>query len=195
MTPSSRLLDRLCGAFILLSWTSWCSIGTHTPWDQVRRGGDLLRVLDRPRRQLRFWRFDQGRRVPVRLPDREEPLDRQRLRLRADLRVLRGAGTVPVPGLSSGASSVRWSCGRSSSSPASLLDRFDWILYVFGAFLLFTAVKMAAARRPRSRPRHNLRPADRPPPGADDRRLLDGQKFFTRRRQVVGDAPLRSCSW
>src|SRR5262249_7367510 len=31
---------------------------------------------------------------------------------------------------------------------AALIQRFDWILYVFGAFLIFTAVKMLAAPKP-----------------------------------------------
>ena len=29
---------------------------------------------------------------------------------------------------------------------ATLLEQFHWMIYVFGAFLVFTAVRMAAAR-------------------------------------------------
>ena len=47
-------------------------------------------------------------------------------------------------GCCSGASSAPSCSGRSSSSPASVsISRFDWILYVFGVFLLWTAWKIA----------------------------------------------------
>ena len=49
-------------------------------------------------RDLRLaWRAGR-RRVHIRLPDREEPQRRQRLRLGADHELLRGAPRVPVPG-------------------------------------------------------------------------------------------------
>ena len=91
------------------------------------------------------WQGGQaGRRVLRRLPDREEPVDRQRLRVGGDLLVLRRAPASTSSGSCSGASSARSCCGPSSSSPASsLIERFEWILYIFGAFLLYTAWKIA----------------------------------------------------
>ena len=55
-------------------------------------------------------------------------------------------------GCCSGASSARSCCGRSSSSPGiALIERSSWMLYVFGGFLLFTAVPHAGQRtRPQS---------------------------------------------
>ena len=38
---------------------------------------------------------------------------------------------------------------------AALLDRFHWILYVFGAFLLFTGIRMALHRDEEIHPEHN----------------------------------------
>jgi tellurite resistance protein TerC len=72
----------------------------------------------------------------------------------------------------------------------SLIDRFDWILYVFGAFLLYTAVKIA---------RHDeneevdynrnaaMRLVRRFVPTTDD---YDGQKLFTRRNAKLVATPL-----
>ena len=37
-----------------------------------------------------------------------------------------------------------------SLQAAALISQFDWILYIFGAFLLFTGVKMALAHEDES---------------------------------------------
>jgi tellurite resistance protein TerC len=62
----------------------------------------------------------------------------------------------------------------------ALLERFDWILYVFGAFLLFTAVKIARGSGTEVHPEHNpvLGVVRRFVPTTDD---YDGQKLFTRK--------------
>lgn len=62
---------------------------------------------------------------------------------------------------------------------AALIHQFDWIIYVFGAFLIYTAIKMAFSKDEQVDPEHN--PAVRLV-----RKLFpvtptfDGQKFFTR---------------
>ncbi|CAA9251898.1 MAG: Integral membrane protein TerC, partial [uncultured Acidimicrobiales bacterium] len=66
-------------------------------------GVDRVRHLDLDRARLRprdalLARRAGGRRVLRRLPDREEPLDRQRLRVGGDLLVLRSPPAVPVQG-------------------------------------------------------------------------------------------------
>jgi len=70
-----------------------------------------------------------------------------------------------------------------------LVTQFSWILYVFGAFLLFTGVKMALAKEDDSavgdKPvvrwlRSHLRMTDD----------LDGEKFFTRKNGVLFATPL-----
>ena len=60
-----------------------------------------------------------GRRVPLRLPDREVAVDRQRLRVGGDLQLLRGARGVPVPGPVLGHLRRARAARPSSSSPAS----------------------------------------------------------------------------
>ena len=61
----------------------------------------------------------------------------------------------------------------------ALLERFDWILYVFGAFLLFTAVKIARHSGAEVHPEHNpvLKLVRRFVPTSSE---YDGQKLFTR---------------
>ena len=61
---------------------------------------------------------------------------------------------------------------------AALVSRFNWVLYFFGAFLLFTGVKMLFAGESGVEPEHNpvLRLARRLFPVAPE---FDGQKFFT----------------
>ncbi len=61
----------------------------------------------------------------------------------------------------------------------ALIERFDWILYVFGAFLLFTAGRMMFGEYPARRPRQQPVPQDRQPdhPVTDK---LDGPHLFTR---------------
>jgi tellurite resistance protein TerC len=62
----------------------------------------------------------------------------------------------------------------------ALLETFDWILYVFGAFLLFTAVKIARHHGTEVHPEANpiLRLVRRIVPSATE---YDGQRLFTRR--------------
>jgi tellurite resistance protein TerC len=67
--------------------------------------------------------------------------------------------------------------------------RFDWIIYVFGAFLVITAVRMAVKNDDDIDPSHNpvLRLVRRLIPVTHDYR---GQKFFLREAPTPG-APLR----
>ncbi len=60
-----------------------------------------------------------------------------------------------------------------------LLETFDWVLYVFGAFLLFTAVKIARHSGTEVHPEHNpvLRLVRRVVPTTNH---YDGQRMFTR---------------
>ncbi len=60
---------------------------------------DRLDLGHRPRHRCprRRRRGQGGRRVHLGLPAREEPLDRQRVRVGGDLQLLRGAAEVPVP--------------------------------------------------------------------------------------------------
>ncbi len=62
----------------------------------------------------------------------------------------------------------------------ALLETFDWILYVFGAFLLFTAVRIARHQETEVHPEQNpvLRLVRRVIPSTTD---YDGQRLFTRR--------------
>jgi tellurite resistance protein TerC len=61
----------------------------------------------------------------------------------------------------------------------ALLERFEWILYIFGAFLLFTAVRIARHQEAEVHPEQNpvLRIVRRLVPMSTE---YDGQKFFTR---------------
>lgn len=61
----------------------------------------------------------------------------------------------------------------------ALIQKFDWILYVFGAFLLYTAVKMVVQSDEEVDPSNSifLRLIRKVVPVSDD---LDGQKLFTR---------------
>lgn len=63
----------------------------------------------------------------------------------------------------------------------SLIERFEWILYVFGAFLLYTAVKIARHDESKQVDYNNniaMRLVRRLVPTTDE---YDGQKLFTRR--------------
>jgi tellurite resistance protein TerC len=62
----------------------------------------------------------------------------------------------------------------------ALLETFEWILYIFGAFLLFTAVKIARSHGTEVHPEHNpiLRLVRRVVPSTTE---YDGQRMFTRR--------------
>lgn len=70
-----------------------------------------------------------------------------------------------------------------------LISQFDWLLYVFGAFLLFTGVKMALAKEDNSgigdKPlvrwiRSHLRMTDK----------IESERFFTRKNGVLFATPL-----
>ncbi|CAH1455481.1 TerC family protein [Klebsiella quasipneumoniae subsp. similipneumoniae] len=70
-----------------------------------------------------------------------------------------------------------------------LISQFDWLLYVFGAFLLFTGVKMAQAKEDDSgigdKPlvrwiRSHLRMTDK----------IESERFFTRKNGVLFATPL-----
>ncbi|MBX4491930.1 TerC family protein [Klebsiella pneumoniae] len=70
-----------------------------------------------------------------------------------------------------------------------LISQFDWLLYVFGAFLLFTGVKMALAKEDDSgigdKPlvrwiRSHLRMTDK----------IESERFFTRKNGVLFASPL-----
>lgn len=62
----------------------------------------------------------------------------------------------------------------------AVLQRFEWVLYLFGAFLVVTAVRMARHRETEVHPEHNpvLRALRRIVPTTHE---YDGQKMFTRR--------------
>ncbi|MGH9247038.1 MAG: TerC family protein [Acidimicrobiales bacterium] len=71
----------------------------------------------------------------------------------------------------------------------ALIERFDWILYIFGAFLLYTAWKIARHDEARVDPEHNLalRLFRRVIPSTDE---YDGQKLFTRKSGRLLATPL-----
>ncbi len=60
----------------------------------------------------------------------------------------------------------------------ALINRFEWILYVFGAFLLYTAVKLVFSDDDHVDPEHSkfLKLVRRVVPTSDE---MDGQKLFT----------------
>jgi len=72
---------------------------------------------------------------------------------------------------------------------AALLEAFDWILYVFGAFLLFTAFKMFRHSEMALDPEQNrvLRLVGRLVPMSKE---YDGQRLFTRRNGMLMGTPL-----
>ena len=61
----------------------------------------------------------------------------------------------------------------------ALIEKFDWVLYVFGAFLLFTAIKLVVSKSEHVDPSKSkfLKLIHRVVPMHDE---LDGQKLFTR---------------
>ena len=71
----------------------------------------------------------------------------------------------------------------------ALIETFDWILYVFGAFLLYTAVKIARHQGAEVHPEHNpvLKLVRRVVPSTTE---YDGQKMFTRKTGVRLATPL-----
>ena len=62
----------------------------------------------------------------------------------------------------------------------AILERFEWVLYLFGAFLIITAVRIARHRETEVHPERNpvLRLVQRLIPSTS---AYDGQKLFTRR--------------
>ena len=71
----------------------------------------------------------------------------------------------------------------------ALIETFDWILYIFGAFLLYTAVKIARHQGAEVHPEKNavLKVVRRVVPSTTE---YDGQKMFTRRTGVRLATPL-----
>lgn len=71
----------------------------------------------------------------------------------------------------------------------ALIERFDWILYVFGAFLVVTAVRIARHDEAEVHPEHNpvLKFVRRLVPSTPE---YDGQKLFTRRTGRLLATPL-----
>jgi tellurite resistance protein TerC len=61
----------------------------------------------------------------------------------------------------------------------ALIERFDWVLYVFGAFLLYTAGKLVFSNKEHVDPANSkfLKLVNRVVPSTNE---LDGQKLFTR---------------
>ncbi|HEX8244572.1 MAG TPA: TerC family protein [Longimicrobium sp.] len=74
--------------------------------------------------------------------------------------------------------------GAMIGAGALLIRRFEWIIYVFGAFLVFTGIRMATQKELEIEPEANpvLKLIRRVLPVSAD---YDGQKFFTR-EQVNG---------
>jgi tellurite resistance protein TerC len=71
----------------------------------------------------------------------------------------------------------------------AILERFDWVLYVFGAFLVITAIRIARHRETEVHPEHNpvLRLVRRVVPSTTE---YDGQKLLTRRTGTLLATPL-----
>jgi tellurite resistance protein TerC len=71
----------------------------------------------------------------------------------------------------------------------ALIERFDWILYVFGAFLIFTAFRIARHSDQEIHPENNpiLKAFRKIVPSTTE---YDGQKFFTRRTGHLLATPL-----
>ena len=70
-----------------------------------------------------------------------------------------------------------------------LIQRFDWVLYLFGAFLVFTGIKMFFSEEETVQPERNiiLRLAQKLFPVTQQ---FDGQKFFTRFNGRLALTPL-----
>ena len=73
----------------------------------------------------------------------------------------------------------------------ALLERFDWVLYVFGAFLLVTAVKIARHAGPAVDPERNVVLRARPARRAVDRRVRRPEAVHPAQRRVARDAAVR----
>jgi tellurite resistance protein TerC len=78
---------------------------------------------------------------------------------------------------------------------AQLLERYDWMVYVFGAFLIYTGIRMAFHRDEEVHPERNpiLLLVRRTLPMTAD---FQGERFFVRRGGSPTRRPcLRSSSW
>jgi tellurite resistance protein TerC len=71
----------------------------------------------------------------------------------------------------------------------ALIEKFDWVLYIFGAFLLYTAVKLVVEAEEELDPASGrfMRLINRLVPSSPD---FDGQKLFTRHNGVRVATPL-----
>jgi tellurite resistance protein TerC len=71
----------------------------------------------------------------------------------------------------------------------AVIERFDWVLYVFGAFLVVTAVRIARHRETEVHPEHNpvLRFVQRVVPSTNE---YHGQRLFTRKTGRLVATPL-----
>ena len=87
----------------------------------------------------------------------KSPQRRQHLRDRDDLRLLRGAAALPAPRAVLGhprrSASMR---GAMIGVGAQLIAEFHWILYVFGVFLILTAMKMLFLKTDHTDPNKNI---------------------------------------
>jgi tellurite resistance protein TerC len=72
---------------------------------------------------------------------------------------------------------------------ATLIHEFHWIIYIFGAFLIFTGIRMATHRTEEVHPEKNpvVRLFRRVMPFSD---TYEGQKFFVRNAGVLTATPL-----
>jgi tellurite resistance protein TerC len=72
---------------------------------------------------------------------------------------------------------------------ATLLKEFHWIIYIFGAFLIFTGIKMALHRNEEVHPEHNplIKLLRRIMPVTEK---YEGEKFFIRRAGTLMATPL-----
>jgi tellurite resistance protein TerC len=80
--------------------------------------------------------------------------------------------------------------GAMIAAGAELISQFEWVLYVFGAFLVFTGIKMLLSGKDTVQPEKNLalrlaRKCFAVSPN------LDGQKFFTRLRGRSPETPFQ----
>ena len=71
----------------------------------------------------------------------------------------------------------------------ALLEQFSWLLFVFGAFLIFTGIRLVTRADDEVHPDHNpvLRLVRKLVPSTPD---YDGQKIFTRRNARLAATPL-----
>ena len=72
---------------------------------------------------------------------------------------------------------------------AALIKEFHWIIWIFGAFLIFTGIRMATSKEEKLEPEKNplIRLFKRFAPVSEQ---YDGQKFFTRKNGILMATPL-----